>query len=30
LRKTLWIKYKLKDEELFNRAYAYIEQYYWW
>ena len=28
LRKTLWIKYKLKDEELFNRAYAYIEQYY--
>ena len=28
LRKTLWIKYQLKDEELFNRAYAYIEQYY--
>ena len=28
LRKVLWTKYKLKDEELFNRAYDYIKEYY--
>jgi type I restriction enzyme, R subunit len=28
LRKVLWTKYQLKDEELFNRAYDYIKEYY--
>ena len=28
LRKILWLKYPIKDEELFNRAYAYIREYY--
>jgi len=28
LRKILWVKYPIKDEELFNRAYAYIREYY--
>ena len=28
LRKILWVKYQIKDEELFNRAYAYIREYY--
>jgi len=28
LRKILWVKYSIKDEELFNRAYAYIRGYY--
>jgi len=28
LRKILWIKYKIKDQVLFNRAYAYIKEYY--
>ena len=28
LRKILWVKYTIKDEELFNRAYEYIKEYY--
>lgn len=28
LRRTLWLKYQIKDEELFNRAYEYIKEYY--
>jgi len=28
LRKTLWIKYKIKDNELFEKAYAYIREFY--
>ena len=28
LRKILWVKYAIKDEELFNRAYDYIKEYY--
>lgn len=28
LRSVVWIKYKIKDKEVFNRAYSYIEQYY--
>lgn len=28
LRKVLWTKYQIKDEELFVRAYEYIREYY--
>jgi len=28
LRKLLWTKYPIKDEDLFNRAYDYIKEYY--
>jgi len=28
LRKILWTKYKIKDQQLFQRAYAYIKEYY--
>lgn len=28
LRKILWTKYQIKDEELFDRAYDYIREYY--
>ena len=28
LRSTLYIKYKIKDKEVFEKAYRYIEQYY--
>jgi len=28
LRKILWTKYQIKDEELFIRAYEYIKEYY--
>jgi len=28
LRKILWVKYTIKDEELFNKAYEYIKEYY--
>ena len=28
LRDVLYLKYKLKDQELFDKAYAYIRQYY--
>ena len=28
LRSLLWTRYQLKDQDLFNRAYEYIEMYY--
>ena len=28
LRSVVWIKYKIKDKEVFDRSYSYIEQYY--
>jgi len=28
LRKIIWIKYKIKDQELFDKAYSYVEMYY--
>jgi type I restriction enzyme R subunit len=28
LRQILWAKYKIKDQVLFDRAYAYIKEYY--
>lgn len=28
LRSVVWIKYKIKDVEVFDKAYKYIEQYY--
>ncbi len=28
LRSVVWIKYKIKEQELFDKAYSYIEQYY--
>jgi type I restriction enzyme R subunit len=28
LRKILWAKYKIKDQDLFDRAYGYIKEYY--
>lgn len=28
LREIVWIKYKIRDQEVFDKAYGYIEQYY--
>ncbi len=28
LRSVVWIKYKIKDKDVFDKAYRYIEQYY--
>jgi type I restriction enzyme R subunit len=28
LRSVVWIKYKLKDKDIFDKAYEYIEMYY--
>ena len=28
LRSVVWIKYKIKDVDVFDKAYKYIEQYY--
>lgn len=28
LRKVIYIQYKIKDQDLFDRAYGYIRQYY--
>jgi type I restriction enzyme R subunit len=28
LRTILWLKYKIKDQEVFDKAYSYIEMYY--
>ena len=28
LRSILWIKYQIKDNDVFEKAYQYIEQYY--
>ncbi|RFB41300.1 type I restriction endonuclease subunit R [Bacillus sp. RC] len=28
LRSVIWVKYKIKDKELFDKAYSYVEIYY--
>lgn len=28
LRDVVWLKYQIKDQEVFDKAYSYIEQYY--
>lgn len=28
LRSVVWIKYKIKDNDVFSKAYQYIEMYY--
>lgn len=28
LRSVVWVKYKIKDKEVFDKTYSYIEQYY--
>lgn len=28
LRSVIWIKYKIKDKEVFDKAYSYVEPYY--
>ena len=28
LRSVVWIKYQIRDKEVFDKAYSYIEQYY--
>lgn len=28
LRSVIWNKYKIKDKDVFDKAYGYIEQYY--
>ncbi len=28
LRSIVWIKYKIRDNDIYNKAYGYIEQYY--
>lgn len=28
LRRTLWIKYKMRDQDVYDRAYEYIREYY--
>jgi len=28
LRSVIWVKYKIKDKEVFDKSYNYIEQYY--
>ena len=28
LRRIIWLKYKIKDNELFEKAYGYVEMYY--
>ena len=28
LRSVIWVKYKIKDKEVFEKAYNYIKQYY--
>lgn len=28
LRSVVWVKYKLKDKEVFDKAYSYVEMYY--
>lgn len=28
LRSVVWVKYKVKDKDVFEKAYNYIEQYY--
>ena len=28
LRRVIYVKYKIKDQDLFDRAFGYIRQYY--
>ena len=28
LRSIVWVKYKIKDNDVFNKAYDYVETYY--
>ncbi len=28
LRSVIWVKYKIRDQELFDKAYSYVEMYY--
>ena len=28
LRSILWVRYQIKDQEVFEKAYNYVEQYY--
>jgi type I restriction enzyme R subunit len=28
LRTVVWVKYKIKDNDLFNKAYGYLEEYH--
>ena len=28
LRKILYVRYKIKDQDLFDRAFGYVRQYY--
>ncbi|MBD3351281.1 MAG: hypothetical protein GF364_07320, partial [Candidatus Lokiarchaeota archaeon] len=28
LRKVIYVKYKIKDQDLFDKAYGYIREYY--
>lgn len=28
LRSILWLKYKIKDNDVFEKAYKYVEMYY--
>lgn len=28
LPSVVWVKYKIKDKEVFDKVYSYIEQYY--
>ena len=28
LRSVIWVKYKIKDKELFDKSYSYVEMYY--
>ena len=28
LRKVIYVKYQIKDQDLFDKAYGYIKQYY--
>ena len=28
LRKVIYVKYQIKDQELFDKAYGYVKQYY--
>ena len=28
LRSILWVRYQIKDNEVFEKAYNYVEQYY--
>ena len=29
LREVIMVKYKIRDKDVFSKAYGYVEQYYW-